>query len=95
MGRVVNSVLTGFATGMAQGAVAGYSTPQLTHQRRMAEDDIYYVSNMRNRPEGGLPISEIDISGQKDIKGKSVMEFYTAYNLLKKQHEELKKLNKK
>ena len=31
----------------------------------------------------------------KDIKGKSVMEFYSAYNLLKKQHEELKKLNKK
>ncbi len=74
LGRVVNSVLTGFATGMAQGAVAGYSTPQLTHQRRMAEDDIYYVSNMRNRPEGGLPISEIDISGQKDIKGKSYVE---------------------
>lgn len=30
-----------------------------------------------------------------DIKGKSVMEFYSAYNLLKKQHEELKKLNKR
>lgn len=30
-----------------------------------------------------------------DIKGKSVMEFYSAYELLKKQHEELRKLNKK
>ena len=58
--RVVTSVIGGFASGMAQGAVGGALAPMQKHRERMAKDDVYYVSRMNDEKEESLPISEIN-----------------------------------
>ena len=58
--RIVNSVIGGFASGMAQGAVGGALAPKQRHNERMAKDDVYYVSVMNDEKKESLPISEIE-----------------------------------
>lgn len=62
---IVTSVLGGFASGMMQGAITGATTPMRKHQQRMDKNDVYYVSQMNNRAENKLPISEIDIESME------------------------------